>query len=99
MGLISGLGEGVIWLIQYNLVGVSPSSIYIDVDGDDGAWDFWGGLVGTAVGATAGALAIAFTVGTGGIGRTCFRSWSSACWRSSRTYCRNRSSRFYRRYV
>ena len=68
MGLISGLGEGIIWLIQYNLVGVSPSSVYIDVDGDDGSWDFWGGLVGTAIGGTAGALAVAFTIGTGPLG-------------------------------
>ena len=68
MGLISGLGEGIIWLIQYNLVGVSPSSVYIDVNGDDGAWNFWGGLIGTAVGATTGALAIAFTIGTGPVG-------------------------------
>ena len=68
MGLISGLGEGVIWLIQYNLVGVSPSSIYIDVDGDHGAWEFWGGLVGTGVGAFLGAFGVAAVVGTGPVG-------------------------------
>ena len=66
--MISGLGEGVIWLIQSNLIGISPASIYIDVDGNDGTWEFFGGLAGTAAGALLGALGVAFTVGTGGLG-------------------------------
>ena len=68
IGLVSGLGEGVIWLIQSNLIGISPASIYIDINGDDGVWGFFGGLIGTAGGAAIGALAVAFTVGTGGLG-------------------------------
>ena len=68
LGLISGLGEGVIWLIQSNLLGISPASVYIDVGGDDGIWEFVGGLFGTGGGAAAAALGVAFTLGTGGVG-------------------------------
>lgn len=55
LGLVSGLGEGVIWLIQSNLVGIDPSSIYIDVDRDEGIWS----ILGFAGGAIGGAALIA----------------------------------------
>ena len=44
IGLVSGLGEGVIWLIQSNLIGISPASVYIDINGDDGVWGFFEGF-------------------------------------------------------
>ena len=61
--MITGLGEGVIWLIQSNLLGIDPSSIYIDVNPDDGFWNILG--IG---GFAAGAFAACFAVATGGAG-------------------------------
>ena len=61
IGLVSGLGEGVIWLIQSNLLGIDPSSILIDVDRDAGVW----GILGFVGGAIGGAALIAGVLALG----------------------------------
>ena len=42
MGLITGLGEGIIWLIQSTLLDMDISSVYIDVDQGLFTIDFFG---------------------------------------------------------
>ena len=61
IGLVSGLGEGVIWLIQSNLLGIDPSSILIEVDRDAGVW----GILGFVGGAIGGAAFIAGVLALG----------------------------------
>ena len=55
LGLISGLGEGIIWLIQNQLLGLEVSNIYVTTS--DG--DFWSGLAGVLSGLAAGGAVIA----------------------------------------
>lgn len=43
LGLISSIGEGVIWVIQSQLLGLSTSNIYVT---NDGNW--WGNAIKTA---------------------------------------------------
>ena len=68
MSLISGLGEGVIWLIQDQILGLGASNYYIDVDNQNGWKDFWSavGAIGGAV--VLGGAAVAITVFTAGSG-------------------------------
>lgn len=61
IGLITGLGEGIIWLIQSQLLGLNVSNIYVDMADEEGANFFWG-----AVGAITGGAIVAIT--TGGLG-------------------------------
>ena len=44
LGLISGLGEGVIWLIQSQILGMNTSAIFINVDSFSGMWKLMGDL-------------------------------------------------------
>ena len=68
MSLISGLGEGVIWLIQDQILGLGASNYYIDVANQNGWKDFWSavGAIGGAV--VLGGAAVAITVFTAGSG-------------------------------
>ena len=61
IGLITGLGEGIIWLIQSQILGLNVSNIYVDMSDEDGWNFFWG-----AVGAITGGAIVAIT--TGGLG-------------------------------
>ena len=65
LGLISGLGEGVVWLIQSQILGMNTSAIFIDVDGISGAWKFIGDVgrsdVGTAISTVLGTSSLTTT--------------------------------------
>ena len=69
LGLISGLGEGVVWLIQSQILGMSTSAIFIDVDGISGAWKFIGDVgrdgVGTAISTVLGTSAFTTAAASG----------------------------------
>ena len=65
LGLISGLGEGVVWLIQSQILGMSTSAIFIDVDGISGVWEFIGDIGRSGVG-----KAISMVLGTSVITNT-----------------------------
>lgn len=68
MSLLTGLGEGVIWLIQDQILGLGASNYYIDVANQNGWKDFWSavGAIGGAV--VLGGAAVAITVFTAGSG-------------------------------
>ena len=57
MGLITGLGEGIIWLIQSTLLDMDTSSVYIDVD--QGIFSI--NILGWEINVNAGGLVGAFT--------------------------------------
>lgn len=69
MGLITGLGEGIIWLIQSTLLDMDTSSVYIDVDQGVFSFEIWGWEINVNAGGIAG-----FILGSAG------RPTRSNCW-------------------
>ena len=61
MGLISGLGEGIVWLIQSQLMGLEVSNVYVDMADQEASNFIWG-----ALGALTGGAIVA--IATGGFG-------------------------------
>ena len=60
MGLITGLGEGIIWLIQSTLLDMDTSSVYIDVDQGEFSFEIFGWEINVNAGGIAG-----FILGSG----------------------------------
>lgn len=54
MGLITGLGEGIIWLIQSTLLDMDTSSVYIDVDQGEFSFEIFGWEINVNAGGIAG---------------------------------------------
>ena len=93
MGLVSGLGEGIIWLIQTNILNIPVSSAYIDVNKGIFSFSIGDWEINVNEGGVAGA--------TSGAAARIYSSWTirGSCWWNRRFLSRKCWLWSYRRLV